>query len=274
MITSWYYSFDGKQYGPVPDSMLKQLASTGKLHPSDLVWKEGMPEWRPARTVPGLFTESPPDPRRRPVEEEPAPAPRREREEDLDRPSRRREREEDLDRPSRRREREEDLDRPARRREREDDYDDYEEDQDRPRRRRPSRGMSPTAKLLIGLGIALAVIVVIVVVIIVLVNAFKTRNPTTFDIRAGEEKTFHIQFKQGVRAEIRIISEKNTDIDMWVYDDRGMQVAEDTRFDKDCYVTWIPDRTQTYKIKVANINRDGKLPVGNNRCTMSWNPKE
>ena len=94
-----------------------------------------------------------------------------------------------------------------------------------------------------------------------------------FDIGAGERKVFHIEFKQGQNVEIWITSDKNTDIDIFVFDAKGVKVAEDQRDFKDCYVSFTPQRTETFKIEVVNINRMSRLPVGPNRCTMKWTPK-
>ena len=51
----WYYARGNKQTGPVTAVELKRLATVGELHPDDLVWREGLTEWAPARTVRGLF---------------------------------------------------------------------------------------------------------------------------------------------------------------------------------------------------------------------------
>lgn len=55
MGDQWFYSTNGKQYGPVEARQLQQLASTGQLGVQDLVWKDGMLEWLPAGRVKGLF---------------------------------------------------------------------------------------------------------------------------------------------------------------------------------------------------------------------------
>lgn len=55
MSKIWYYTVDGNQQGPVSAAELKQLATSGSLKPQDLVWKEGMPEWTPAKNLKGLF---------------------------------------------------------------------------------------------------------------------------------------------------------------------------------------------------------------------------
>jgi hypothetical protein len=57
--TEWHYTLNGQPVAdPVNAAQLKQLASSGKLKPTDLVWQDGMLEWAPAASVKGLF---PPD---------------------------------------------------------------------------------------------------------------------------------------------------------------------------------------------------------------------
>jgi hypothetical protein len=58
-ITEWHYTIDGQPAAvPVNPAKLKQLAESGQLKPTDLVWQEGMVEWAPAGSIKGLF---PPD---------------------------------------------------------------------------------------------------------------------------------------------------------------------------------------------------------------------
>jgi len=51
----WYYAQGDKQEGPVSPTEIKALADGGRLLPEDLVWREGMEDWIPARKVKGLF---------------------------------------------------------------------------------------------------------------------------------------------------------------------------------------------------------------------------
>lgn len=55
MSEKWYYGRGGATVGPVSALDLKQLASSGQLAPTDLVWKEGMRDWVPAEQLKGLF---------------------------------------------------------------------------------------------------------------------------------------------------------------------------------------------------------------------------
>jgi len=59
LANEWYYAKDGQQYGPIASRELKQMADRGDLEPGDLVWKEGMSDWRPAEQVKGLISRSP-----------------------------------------------------------------------------------------------------------------------------------------------------------------------------------------------------------------------
>src|SRR5688572_2231116 len=58
MAEMWYYTSEGKQMEPVTAPELKQLAASGLLKPTDMVWKEGMPKWVRASSAQGLFDES------------------------------------------------------------------------------------------------------------------------------------------------------------------------------------------------------------------------
>lgn len=51
----WYYSRDGVKTGPFSSSKLRSLARSGDLRESDLLWKEGMDQWRPAGEAGRLF---------------------------------------------------------------------------------------------------------------------------------------------------------------------------------------------------------------------------
>lgn len=53
---NWWYvpRATGKREGPVVLDGLKQLMASGGLSADDLVWREGMAEWVPARNVPEL----------------------------------------------------------------------------------------------------------------------------------------------------------------------------------------------------------------------------
>ncbi len=48
----WYYSSKGTQLGPIPEEELLRKVRSGEVSTSDLVWKDGMTDWRPLGQVP------------------------------------------------------------------------------------------------------------------------------------------------------------------------------------------------------------------------------
>jgi len=51
----WFYAQGGNQFGPVAWSELRQIADSGQLQSSDLVWAQGMGSWAPAHVIDGLI---------------------------------------------------------------------------------------------------------------------------------------------------------------------------------------------------------------------------
>lgn len=47
----WYIARDGKQHGPLSDDEMRLFVDGGHLRPSDLVWRPGFSDWRPAPAI-------------------------------------------------------------------------------------------------------------------------------------------------------------------------------------------------------------------------------
>lgn len=47
----WYLARDGQQFGPISDGEFKKLIELGHLQPSDLLWRDGFPDWRAASVL-------------------------------------------------------------------------------------------------------------------------------------------------------------------------------------------------------------------------------
>ena len=63
MSEEWHYARHGQQFGPFSVEEFRRLASDRRLLPDDLVWRDGMADWKPASSVRGLFaTPSPNQP--------------------------------------------------------------------------------------------------------------------------------------------------------------------------------------------------------------------
>lgn len=56
MADEWFFSQNGQRNGPFPFAELRRQAMAGLVQPIDLVWNESMPDWSPAKTIPGLFS--------------------------------------------------------------------------------------------------------------------------------------------------------------------------------------------------------------------------
>ncbi len=59
MSSQWYYTKNGEKCGPITDLQLKQLAESGEIKPTDMLWKEGMAEWKSANLFKALFNSAP-----------------------------------------------------------------------------------------------------------------------------------------------------------------------------------------------------------------------
>jgi hypothetical protein len=47
----WYLARDGQQHGPLSEAEMRKFVELGHLRPTDLVWRSGFPDWRPAGSV-------------------------------------------------------------------------------------------------------------------------------------------------------------------------------------------------------------------------------
>ena len=59
-MAQWYWMKGEQRRGPVDTGELRRLASVGELKPTDVIWREGLPNWVPASQAKGLF--EPPSP--------------------------------------------------------------------------------------------------------------------------------------------------------------------------------------------------------------------
>jgi hypothetical protein len=55
MASEWFYARDGQKHGPYSSPQLRAMAQSGELLRTDLIWKNGMAEWRPAGETTQLF---------------------------------------------------------------------------------------------------------------------------------------------------------------------------------------------------------------------------
>lgn len=71
----WYLARDGQQYGPLSEAEMRKFIELAHLRPTDLVWRQGFAEWRPAAAIFPLRPAPPVAPARPPPGTEPRRAP-------------------------------------------------------------------------------------------------------------------------------------------------------------------------------------------------------
>lgn len=62
MAADWYYAKGGQRHGPVTEEQLRQLADSGQIQSTDLVWRNGMAEWQKVGSIEGVFPPQPNEP--------------------------------------------------------------------------------------------------------------------------------------------------------------------------------------------------------------------
>lgn len=55
MADEWYYLVGQRQVGPVSREEVRSAVQRGEISPASYVWSEGMEQWAPAASVPGLL---------------------------------------------------------------------------------------------------------------------------------------------------------------------------------------------------------------------------
>ncbi|HEY1686048.1 MAG TPA: GYF domain-containing protein [Tepidisphaeraceae bacterium] len=56
---NWFYFVDKQRFGPINSLELMKLAKSGKVAADTMLWREGLDDWVPARSVKGLFDHLP-----------------------------------------------------------------------------------------------------------------------------------------------------------------------------------------------------------------------
>jgi hypothetical protein len=255
MTEQWYYAKNGQQLGPVGTEVLMRLASSGQVQPTDLVWKEGMANWAPARTVRAIFPEpapaavvvpavvQPPTGAQHPygLSPEPVAVPT--------------------------------SPHPAQQEWRAEEPEEGDWDRPRRRRRRQRSGNPVLAIVGISVGVLLAIGAVILLVVLL-----QPGNPRSWSLRTNEKYTCEVEFKKGQNVEIWVTSDHDSDVDLFVYDPRGATVpgGVDDGFSKDCHVQFTAPQTGRYKIVVWNRLLDPRMGAHRNRSnsgTLKWEAK-
>jgi hypothetical protein len=65
--------------------------------------------------------------------------------------------------------------------------------------------------------------------------------------------TYTITFRGGEVARIAVIGDGDTDLDLYVFDENGNEIAMDTEGTDTCLAQWTPWRTGRFLVRIANL---------------------
>lgn len=74
-------------------------------------------------------------------------------------------------------------------------------------------------------------------------------------VNAYASNYYYLTFHAGQLAQVYVSGDGDTDLDLYIYDQNGYLVAFDEHWSDECFVQWVPQRTQTYTIEVKNWGR-------------------
>jgi len=71
-------------------------------------------------------------------------------------------------------------------------------------------------------------------------------------VNAYSSYTWTCSFVASSLAEVAVLGDGDTDLDLYIYDSNGNLIASDTDYSDECYVSWVPKWTGKFYIKVVN----------------------
>lgn len=80
-------------------------------------------------------------------------------------------------------------------------------------------------------------------------------------VYANKTDVYTKTFRAGAKAEILVIGDGDTDLDLYIYDENGNLIASDTDYSDRCYISFYPRWTGSFTIKIKNRGN-----VYNNYC--------
>lgn len=71
-------------------------------------------------------------------------------------------------------------------------------------------------------------------------------------VNSNTTDTYNIRFIAGEVAEVAVIGDGDTDLDLYIYDSNGNLIKKDIDYTDRCYCSWIPKWTGTFRIEIKN----------------------
>lgn len=91
------------------------------------------------------------------------------------------------------------------------------------------------------------------------IESVKTRGKsggpgmTTERVNAGATDTYGITYRGGELAEILVVGDGDTDLDLYVYDENGNSVCTDNDYTDTMYCSWVPKWTGEFTVRIKNL---------------------
>jgi len=74
-------------------------------------------------------------------------------------------------------------------------------------------------------------------------------------VEARTTDLYKLTFRGGELARIAVIGDGDTDLDLYVYDESGNEIAKDVDRTDRCLVEWTPRRTGQFQVRIVNLGR-------------------
>lgn len=71
-------------------------------------------------------------------------------------------------------------------------------------------------------------------------------------VEAESTASYWVTFYGGYPAEMAVVGDHDTDLDLYVYDEFGHLIASDTDYSDTCYAQWTPAWTGRFRIEIVN----------------------
>ena len=96
-------------------------------------------------------------------------------------------------------------------------------------------------------------VLALVIALIGLIGVTESRDIFSYErVYAYRTDTYTEYFSAYGRAEVIVVGDHDTDLDVYVYDENGYLVGEDDDRSDNCYVSWTPRWSGWFEIRVVN----------------------
>jgi hypothetical protein len=140
--------------------------------------------------------------------------------------------------------------------------------------RAANSGLNPAQiNMLMWAGGALVALGVVVVGILIVTGMSGPSSPRDFHLGPGKSSPTYVKFEKGIKVQVWVSSEHDSDVDLFVFDRTGRLVVRDEDDSRNCFVSFTPKETQTFKLLVVNrIRLEHHLMERNrdNQCRLKW----